>query len=936
MTSLSPAATGSVVSFYSFKGGVGRSMLLAHLAWVLASCGKRVLVVDWDLEAPGLREYFRGRRDPGDGRGGNEPGDLADGIDPLGAPDEERGVVDLVGGYLQVVQEMIEQEIGRELKKMRADPPCVPQDVRDRATRAAVGKLQQAGVDELTYLQAFVTPVDVHDSVTGSIDFMPAGKWDASYAGRMADIDWRRLLDELGGDVFLERLRKRMKASYNYVLVDSRTGISDTSGICTTILPDSIVICFSANDQNVLNSRGVARYVRAVPDRKIDILPVPCRVNLSNNAAVRKARNFYERSFKGFVDHHPDVSERDYWERVLIPYSARYSYTETPPLSITSEDDRVLGAVEFLAKNLTDDLDLRFMAKPERWIELLQTFKRPALESDYERVVISHAPGDEPIATWIEWLLQEHRLLVRRQRVEHLDRRILDQELAETGGDRANPRSGGKLCVMPLLSAEYVSLPHAQETWRWARNRVTDRGCDTLFPVRVEQFERQRPFDEQAHADLVGRNRDGARSELLEAIDDRLAAEDELSRQPEPVFPVEGRAYVSRLLARERRLADEGDTAAQIETLLALARRYWDNTSIARGYLDQVIDVARSRGDPLKEALAGYLAAALGRDADDVEASARQATDAVLQLAERDVVGGTDGRLVLLSDSSDFRDDVQELAASKAVVRHRIEPRRLPKFVLADGIVARLVGDYPDARKACVAARFHAASDPELLGRCDVEIGYVTLLEQRRKLDPSFLLAAERNFQRATRCGDPAVCYLASLGLGFLEQLRERFDLAERSFEKALWFVSAVPVDESSTVEYRRSVVYTCLGALSGRIGRLVPSLSQHGARSIADRFEPALKEATPVWPRVSLPLAWALEKSCADDSSVPPQTKHLRAIQALWTYYTLGFRDRMEECRRLAFRHSPARGGQSLMTVLRESAVPDRGFVFRYLSDGD
>nr|BFE83611.1 hypothetical protein GCM10020093_062120 [Planobispora longispora] len=43
---------GQVITFYSYKGGTGRTMALANTAWILASAGKRVLVVDWDLESP--------------------------------------------------------------------------------------------------------------------------------------------------------------------------------------------------------------------------------------------------------------------------------------------------------------------------------------------------------------------------------------------------------------------------------------------------------------------------------------------------------------------------------------------------------------------------------------------------------------------------------------------------------------------------------------------------------------------------------------------------------------------------------------------------------------------------------------------------------------------------------------------------------------------
>ena len=42
------------IVFFSIKGGVGRSTALAASAWALARAGKRVLVMDLDLESPGL------------------------------------------------------------------------------------------------------------------------------------------------------------------------------------------------------------------------------------------------------------------------------------------------------------------------------------------------------------------------------------------------------------------------------------------------------------------------------------------------------------------------------------------------------------------------------------------------------------------------------------------------------------------------------------------------------------------------------------------------------------------------------------------------------------------------------------------------------------------------------------------------------------------
>ena len=48
-----------VITFYSFKGGVGRTMALANVAFRLADVhALDVVAVDWDLEAPGLHTFF--------------------------------------------------------------------------------------------------------------------------------------------------------------------------------------------------------------------------------------------------------------------------------------------------------------------------------------------------------------------------------------------------------------------------------------------------------------------------------------------------------------------------------------------------------------------------------------------------------------------------------------------------------------------------------------------------------------------------------------------------------------------------------------------------------------------------------------------------------------------------------------------------------------
>jgi hypothetical protein len=46
------------VAFYSYKGGVGRSLLLAKAARYLAWLGRGVVALDFDFEAPGLHYKF--------------------------------------------------------------------------------------------------------------------------------------------------------------------------------------------------------------------------------------------------------------------------------------------------------------------------------------------------------------------------------------------------------------------------------------------------------------------------------------------------------------------------------------------------------------------------------------------------------------------------------------------------------------------------------------------------------------------------------------------------------------------------------------------------------------------------------------------------------------------------------------------------------------
>ena len=55
------------------------------------------------------------------------------------------------------------------------------------------------------------------------------------------------------------RVKQRARAQYDYILIDSRTGVSDTAGICSVQMPDTLVVCFTYNNQSIKGASAVAR-----------------------------------------------------------------------------------------------------------------------------------------------------------------------------------------------------------------------------------------------------------------------------------------------------------------------------------------------------------------------------------------------------------------------------------------------------------------------------------------------------------------------------------------------------------------------------------------------------------------------------------------------------------------------------------------------------
>ncbi|WP_235949306.1 tyrosine-protein kinase family protein [Candidatus Frankia alpina] len=232
-----------IVTFYSFKGGAGRTMAVANVAWLLAAAGKRVLTVDWDLESPGLHRYFRPFLQ-------NKELDSSDGV-----------------------TEMLENFI-REIERLQNGHPGQP-ELAGPPDEAAVAEI----ISRYSDFRYDVENIEWSGFPAGGrIDFLGPGRQTTRNSVVAVVLPWTEFFDEADGRAYVAALRERMRfAGYDYVLIDSRTGTSDAAGICTQLLPDTVVVGFALNNQSIDGGAEVAHQIRD-GERPIRVLPVPMRV----------------------------------------------------------------------------------------------------------------------------------------------------------------------------------------------------------------------------------------------------------------------------------------------------------------------------------------------------------------------------------------------------------------------------------------------------------------------------------------------------------------------------------------------------------------------------------------------------------------------------------------------------------------------------------
>ena len=237
-----------IITFYSYKGGVGRTQLVANLAAYLCFYKKKkVLLMEWDLEAPGLHFFFN-----------KTDKDI-----------NKQGLFGLLNKYVKLTR-----------------------------------KKSNINSNELPNISKEEHIIELQKSTrhSGCIDLLPAYIYNQQYSQMINDFNWYEFYEVLQGKIYIEFLKKKLKTSfdYDYILIDSRTGISDYSGICNIQFPEINVLLVAPSIQNFEGTSKIAKgiinssYVKN-GFRNATILPLLSRFDTS---AKKEEVDYWINQFK--------------------------------------------------------------------------------------------------------------------------------------------------------------------------------------------------------------------------------------------------------------------------------------------------------------------------------------------------------------------------------------------------------------------------------------------------------------------------------------------------------------------------------------------------------------------------------------------------------------------------------------------------------------
>ncbi len=516
-----------VITFYSYKGGVGRTQLLANAAVALANRGRDLVMVDMDLESPGLHTYFTESDE------GGAPRPLSD-LDLASRP----GLIDI-------------------LTKQWQDG-SIPPDIR-----------------------GLLMPVNysARERHCGSLRLLPAGRLDEGYPQRVAGFPWEAFYAERQGYAFMEYVREALVGEDDsarrpdFVLIDSRTGLTDIGSICTAQLPDVLVVLFALHAQGINGARRIARAVdayrsKAAQDARLQkVFLLPSRVDENGSVAERdRMLEYATQQLKGLGELLIDLNDR-------LPYDPRIAYgepivvgsTTARPTYLSQAYERFVDRLEQLAR--ADGTQDQALARPaaEQVAAPRQLFS--AIERlDGEMRQLSGPLGKIPDGIIADFLPLAHEVadILRGAHAAYDGAREMFVRLAEDGNSVTLPTFPERLSDLDSFLSEI----------RRRAEVCADVWIDRWIKQATERLTAASVADPETIARHLVALTTAARSETFEEIEARLGSIESLLRRDSLDQQLRERRLGSDLLERvmperagrrqwlEDRLADlqeEGD-----------------------------------------------------------------------------------------------------------------------------------------------------------------------------------------------------------------------------------------------------------------------------------------------------------------------------------------------------------------------------------------
>lgn len=449
---------GKIITFYSYKGGTGRTMALANTAWILAGAGHRVLMVDWDLESPGLHRFIHPFLD-------------------MTAVADTPGVIDLIREFQWAT-------------------------TVDEPGRAPEWQREYASLDRYT------VSVDWDFPGGGVLHFMSAGSQNQSYSTTVASIDWDAFYEHHGGGEFFDALREEMIRSYDYTLIDSRTGLSDVADICTLHFPHTLITCFTLSDQGIDGAASVASHIQTkYASRNIRILPVPTRIDDGEKEKADAGRALARSRFESLPRGMSEAERSQYWGAVEVPYRPFYAYEETlatfgdPP----GLPNSLLASFERLVGYITEGevTAAAVLPEPERG-RVLNSFIRRRTPQPGD-IVLSYVPEDRMWADWISSLLDQAGVRAYPHDA--------DAGTAPPGG------AGTRSRTLAVVSEYYLSSRSALAFVRAVADTDPSRSRGQLIAVNVAEVRTADVFAGRPSLDLSGLTSQAATEVVLRALE---------------------------------------------------------------------------------------------------------------------------------------------------------------------------------------------------------------------------------------------------------------------------------------------------------------------------------------------------------------------------------------------------------------------------------